>query len=196
MSPPIKNEPWHLWGQTKTIELLSTGAPTISNQQLARVDYHRPETWSFFFGVNLLDVSGPPLADVDFSVSIDVLPGVGLTFFDTFNSAPLFTPPADLTFAFFRFHLPAGSLPIGNIVTRRWTTSTRSPLLDDLDVTSRLPIDRVVAQNLQCKASVSQSTGGPNIGAKFEVTAMFAPRVHVRPEWWKGEFPGGEIGGK
>lgn len=188
--------PWHLWGQTKTVDLLATGAPQIQGIQLARIDYHRPESWNFFFGVNFLGVDVPPLADVEFEVSFDVIPGVGLTNFNTKNDAPLFTPPSQLCFAYFQFHLPAGSLPVGNIVTKRWTTTSRSPQLDDSDNTSRLPVNYLVAQNLQCQASVLQSTGGPNISAKFELTAMFAPRVHVRPDWWNGDFSGGELGGK
>lgn len=196
MNAPVGPPPWHLWGQTKTVELLATGAPALSGIQLARIDYKRPETWRFFFGVNFLGVDAAPAADVEFEVSFDVLPGVGLTNFDTKNATVLATPPGQLCFAYFQFHLPAGSHPVGNIVTRRWTTSTRSPVCDDSDNTSRFPIDHVVAQNLQCQASVVQSTGGPNVGAKFELTALFAPNVHLRPDWFEHQYSGGELGGK
>lgn len=188
-------EPWHLWGTTINVELSADGAPSIAGQQLARISYKRPETWSFFLAAELLSVSGAPAADCRFQVSIDILPGVGRATFDTKNGAPLFTPPQDLTFCLFNFKLPAGSLPVGNIVTKRWTTSVRSPLLDDDDPTSRMPIDRIVADNLQVQASITQSTGGPNIGALFALTAFFAPVVHVRPDWVHGQFNGGEIGG-
>lgn len=201
-APPAHGPPpWHLWGQSKTVELLATGAPALSGIQLARVDYHRPETWHFFFGVDFLSIDAPPLADVEFEVSFDVIPGVGLTQFDTKNGTNLLTPPAQLCFCYFQFHLPAGTQPQGAIITKRWTTRTRSPLLDDSDATSRFDIDHVVAQNLQCQASVLQSTGGPNIGAKFQLTSMFAPAVHLRPDWFQDphqgpQFLGGELKGR
>jgi hypothetical protein len=187
--------PWHMWGNSIQVDLAADGSPSVQNQQLATINYARPESWSFFFGAELLSVSGAPAADCRFHVAFDILPGVGRSVFQTLNGTPLFTPPQDLAFCTMNFLVPAGSLPVGNIVTKRWTTSVRSPKLDDDDATSRMPIDVIVAQNLNVQAAISQSTGGPNIGARFQLTAFFAPRVHVRPEWAERRFPGGETEG-
>jgi hypothetical protein len=188
-------EPWHLWGTTISVTMEANGAPSVAGQQLARIAYKRPETWSFFFGAELVSVSGAPAADCTFTVSFDILNGVGRSTFGTKNGAPLFTPPQDLTFCEMAFKIPAGSLPVGNIVTKRWTSAVRSPLLDDNDPTSRFLIDRIVAQNLQVEAKIVQSTGGANIGALFSLTAFFAPYVHTRPDWQLHQFAGDETGG-
>lgn len=198
MSPP-GIEPWLLWGGSSTVLISDAGAKA---SQLARIEYHRPETWRFFFGAQLLDIDAPPLADVHFLVTFDILPGVGRANFDTTNETALLTPPQELTFCLMNFKIPAGFNPVGTIVTKRWTTSVRSPLLDDEDATSHFPIDTITAKNLQCKANITQSTGGPNIAAHFQLTAFFTPNVHVRPDWFldhpdaRGSQFSGELGGK
>lgn len=173
--------PWLMWGTTAPVTI---NGPNARSGQLARINYARPETWSFFFAAELVGVNAAPAADVFFQVAFDIMPGVGRAAFDTQNTQALATPPQDLTFALFQFKLPAGTLPGGNIVTKRWTSTVRSPLLDDNDATSRFDIDHIVAQDIQCQASIVQSTGGPNVQAQFNVSAFFAPRAHVRPEWF------------
>jgi len=185
-------EPWLLWGGSSTVEISGAGAPS---SQLARIEYHRPETWRFFFAAQLLDVDTPPLADVHFQVAFDILPGVGRANFDSSNKTNLLTPPQELTFCLMNFKVPAGFNPVGTIVTKRWTTSVRSPLLDDEDATSHFPIDTICAKNFQCQANITQSTGGPNITAHFVLTAFFTPNVHVRPDWEIHRFAG-ELAGK
>ena len=173
--------PWLMWGSAQQV-VISAGGP-VQSGQMVRINYGRPETWRFFFGAELLSVSAPPAADCKLQVAFNVIPGIGRSSFDTTNTSNLLTPPGQLAFAFFQFLIPAGTQPLGSIVTKRWTSAVRAPKMDDDDTTIAPLLETLVAQDLQVAARVSQSTGGPNITAQFQLTAFFAPNVHIRPEW-------------
>jgi hypothetical protein len=58
------------------------------------------------------------------------------------------------------------------------------------------PIEWLPAQDIQCYARASL---GPVGTADIEVSAWFAPRSHVRPDWFRetdeSRFRGGEVDG-
>ena len=168
--------------------------PRLSNIQVANVNYLRPETWSFFFGVELMGVSGAPAADVDFTIKFDLIVGVGRDNFDTLIDDSL---PRN-AFATFLMRVPAGVVPPNPAFQyKRWTTQTLSPPTDDsVGATSRLPLTWFPAQDIRCRASLYQVTGGANIGADFRLSAFFAPRSHMRPDWFVEKFSGEELGGR
>lgn len=170
------------------------GEPILANIQVANVNYGRPETWSFFFGVELVGTSGAPAADDDFTIKFDLIVGLGRDNFDTLIDDSL---PRD-AFARFLMRVPAGvTAPNPALQFKRWTTESVSPQTDDaVGAASRRPLTWFPAQDIRCRASLYQATGGPNIGATFRLSAFFAPRSHVRPDWFVESFAGKETGGR
>jgi hypothetical protein len=54
------------------------------------------------------------------------------------------------------------------------------------------PVEWLPAQDIQCTVRA----GLQNVGtATVEVTSWFAPRSHVRPDWFNEQFLGGETNG-
>jgi hypothetical protein len=188
--------PWHMWGDSVllTSEVDVNGGNTASGQ-LIRINYGRPETWSFFFAAELVDgFTGNPNMDV--AVLIDVITGVGRTSFDTQAAGNVLAAPG---FARFMFRFAGPFAPTPETV-KKYTSVGSGPALDDTLAPAVFPsIDRLVAEDIQVRARV-RSSGGPGDFAKVNITAFFAPRSHVRPEWWSdkddhGRFRGNEQGG-
>jgi hypothetical protein len=155
----------------------------FESRQLAKISYRRPETWSFFFGAKILSLSGTA-GPVTLEVAFEIIPGLGRTMFDT-------TPPGGAVassgrgFAFFLFSLSIPFVPVPG--SSKYTTVGRGPAQDDTLPLERPFIDWIPAQDIQCLAG-ARSTPSVNIQTSIEVTALFAPRSHVRPDWFR-EMP-------
>lgn len=190
--------PWHMWGssQQMTVEApAGTGAGSILNAnsvQLFRINYKRPETWSFWLSAELM---GGNVSDVDIQVitEFNLIVGAGRTVFDTQG-----TFGTDAGFATFRWLVVAGVSP-GQPPRKKWTTQFETPTLDEVTgASTRKPIEWVPAQDLQCRArSALILTGATAVDNQvlLNVTSWAAPRAHVRPEWFDGEYTGAEKGG-
>lgn len=181
--------PWHMWGGTQRVDITpAAGVTTNASLQLAKVSYKRPETWSFFFGVSLLG-QGDSSDTLAIRVYIDIILGVGRSSFQAANQDLASFPQ----FARFGWNLVApynlGAIP------KKWTTVGSRVQLDDLDATDTTRPEWLVAQDIQATArlGVTAETTEPTITA--EVSAFFAPRSHVRPDWFREEFRGHETGG-
>lgn len=176
--------PWHMWGSSSNAEL--QGSPLVSSSvetnQLARIEYRRPDTWSFLFVCKFLDilVASPVAIAVDFQLII----GVGR---ETVTLNP-----------FIRFEFGAAEL-LPSVPVVKYATQAQSPppspfLFSPVTVntTTEFP-----AQSISCNAIVF-SEGSINAGnvAKFNVAAFFAPRTHIRPDWFKHDFTGAETRGR
>lgn len=189
--------PWHMWGNQETVTLRGiTGNTTAPlNQQMLRVSYKRPETWHWLFAATLL--AGPQaLAGFANSmiVTFDLTVGIGRT---------AITLPAFETF----FWSWVGPLiaPVNNQI---WSTQARAPNRVFFTPNPALPVDNVVdqivAEDIQLSCSVLAAANGGVIGDfTVQIAAMFAPKTHVRPDWYLPEpapleavFPGGETGGR
>jgi len=186
-------DPWHLWGTTATVVSNQRGA---ISQQLARVNYARPESWSFFFGARILTLDNTTaLNPVSIAVQWDVMLGVGRSSFSTPNllgPSALATPRTYQPFAFFAWRAIPENTLVGDILNNpRYTTQTRTQPLDDADATSFQTIDSFCAQDIQVSAVVTQSSNIV-VQCTLELTAYLAPRVHVRPEWFEEKFRGSE----
>ena len=68
-------------------------------------------------------------------------------------------------------------------------------------------VNQIVAQDLQLQVTIVALTVADNVAAVgqdvvVEVSAFFAPKTHIRPEWLhptapiEQQFPGDEIGGR
>jgi hypothetical protein len=182
-------DPWHLWGDTKL--LVVPHSVTIVDEfssQLAKVSYGRPETFDFMFGARIVDMSDPLDAGGEISVSFDVTVGVGRSHLTM------------LSFERYLFYWTAAPPPIR---IQKYSAEVFGPPRTDIAISpaTTVPenlISEITAQDIQVQARV-QYTGGLNDPrtASVEVTAFFAPRSHVRPEWFSkgGKFRGNEDNG-
>lgn len=190
---PSPVTPWHMWGNTVEITAQTgpAGAGTIagpSPSQLFRVNYRRPETWSWFVGAQLVDGD---ISDVDLQVIVQVhfILGVGRSVFLTEGNFPGQVPVVE-----FRWSVPIGVRPgAGN--SKKWTVRAPTPRLDDLTAGSEEKFDWLVAQDIQAKARgflVLTAPSAVNNRVVIQISAWVAPRVHVRPDWFIEEFTGAE----
>lgn len=173
--------PWHLWGDSKTITVPSS-IVVLQTQtaQLAKVSYGRPETFDFFFGAKIIGVNSTATMGT-VQVWFDVTVGVGRSHFEM---------PGFEYFAFDWTVLPA---PLNK---PKYSTEVFGPIRDEGTTGIDNRIGEITAQDIQVTARIMYSSFGvPNSTANVEVTAFFAPRAHVRPEWFRGEFSGGEDNG-
>jgi len=186
--------PWLFWGsdQTMQIRVTSPGPPTftIQSPQIARIDFGRPETWSFFLGAkldNLLPFPGPGAVS---HVEVRFLVTIGLA---RTTRAIILGP---LIFELDGAVGPFVNNPIGQFA---WATRGKSPIHFPSDTANPdhfEEVDSFAAQSINCVASVKAfnvPTGVGSFVADLTVSALFSPRTHIRPEWFKdGRFTGGE----
>jgi len=182
MAPP----PWHLWGNTQTLNVISPGgvaSTQIVTMQMNRIAYKRPETWRWMFGARIVGGNFPNASQL--TVAFDVTMGVGRSQLTARLGRFVFSPiPAPTTFAASKF-----------------SNNVNGPLQDDTVATAPNVVNTFVAQDIQVAALAQffDATAGENV--QVELTALFAPETHIRPEWFsKGEltqqFAGGETGGQ
>ncbi len=178
----MKNSPWLMWGGAESITL-TANAPGIMltrHVQLTQVRYGRPTTWRYFFAANLLGghTTSPAPVLVDFNLSM----GVG--------RSTVVVP----SFEHYRFNPGIGDI----VAASKYSASVNGPVRDD-SLVAPFPQNAIVQvplETVQIEAVVTYqaTTVGDNVS--IEVHSYFAPEVHVRPEWFKGEFPGDEDGGR
>lgn len=196
--PARTGTPWKMWGTSVNLDISATTIfdRTSRAEQVARIDYKRPENWRFWIGAKLLggntNTSGATLTA---TVIVDLFFGVGRDLFDTGQDLGVASALGTRGgFVEFVWDIPNGGTPGQTGNNTKYTTTALTPPLNDQDPTSVERIDHIVAQSISCRARAGY------IGvAQFQVTAFFAPNVHVRPDWWLDEdgraFAGAEIGG-
>lgn len=215
LNAPTPTPPWHLWGSSQNLSLTNPPAGPLavigSTFQLAKVNFKRPDTWSFFCGAQIV---GGTVSDVarEIFVEYTLLIGVGRTLFDT---TTLTGPGSTIPFVRFRWQIPAGGRPRsgGNFGPKKWTTQAWVPPLDDASAPSPypggvgaqsvLPLTSFPAQDIQCSGAITQLQAGVSAvqnDVQVELSAWFAPRTHVRPDWFSDvadpqAFLGNETGG-
>lgn len=192
--------PWHMWGTTERLTV-SSGAVgpannTVAGSQLARVSYKRPETWSFLFTGRL--VSGDVGLSQTTSVFalFDVFIGVGRSVLDT-SKVPAGTPANLNAFCKMRWQVPTGTIPGQQNNNKKYATEVSGPPLDDSAATTLQTIRWFPAENISCQAKLVMTGGDPGISVTAEVGAYFAPRAHMRPDWFADDqqFLGMEVKG-
>jgi hypothetical protein len=193
-------EPWKMWGSSAIVQVDAAGATEQSlSQQLSSVRYKRPETWSFLLTARLLSGATNFGLDQDFEVDFFLQTGLGLNI-EILGNAQVPAFSTDSVFARFIWRVPAGQ-PVGQRpFSQKWTTKTFTPPTDDtVGAGSARELDWFPAQNINCTARcvVPSAALGP---IRFQVGAYFAPRSHVRPDWFLRnenlQFKGGEINGE
>lgn len=195
--------PWHMWGNGETVTVSDAVGAAVTprtSQQIARVNYKRPETWSFWIGARLTGgAENLGVGDGLIRLIVDIIPGVGrASFLTAQNQSPLVA----IRPAFVDFHwvVPAGDRPGASIDNVKYTTTAITPPLDDRDDTTTRTVEWFPAQDIQCEATLIK-IAADIAEVTAEVHAYFAPRSHVRPDWFRRapateQFLGDETGGK
>jgi len=181
--------PWHMWGNTQTMAIPESAggatSPLVPTPgQITRIAYGRPEAWHWMFSAKLL--AGPDTANVGEHVTLgihfDLSIGVG--------RSVMIIPDFEVYF----FEWSDGqAFPQDRMI---WSSQSASPGRRFVaPATSTLPgvCDQFVAQDIQCTVRCFlQELSIPTAPVTIELSAMFSPIVHVRPEWHLHTFPGGE----
>lgn len=189
--------PWHMWGSSQVVTVPDVSDGTVFQQsaQLASIKYNRPDTWSFLLGAQLLQVPTPVVPNLLVIVQIQLIAAIG--------RAELTIPatPNGFNTGFARFVWKFGGPPILPAQVK-WTTAVRTPILDE-GPAEPLPgevCDSFPAQTIQCNAQAVVVTSGGVVETdkrtKIQLHAYFAPRTHIRPDWYQNNFSGGESGGR
>lgn len=190
---PSPVSPWHMWGATETMVILNQGG--FASHQLARVSYRRPDTWRFFFAVRVIDAPtvGAGVAPL-ITVAFDLFLGVGRSVVEVRDGFAAITGFANFNIGW----AIAAAPPIGRL---KWTTVVTTPPMIDVPAAANAQvISEIPAQDIQCAARAGFAGGAGPLQATIEVTAFFAPNVHVRPDWMRDGvdaevFLGSETGG-
>lgn len=192
--------PWHMWGTSDVLRIDSTGRdpdfPAFATVQLSRVSYRRPDTFCFWFGARLRGQQ-PYVSAAFVAVLFDVYIGLGRSNFQTGpEPVPVGVLPVPSfgknAFCKFVFDVPLGQ--IGDVQPFKWTTTVPSPRLDDRTPegdNTVLPMSQLVAQDIQCSATLvvlPLLIPTPQV-YELEAHAYFAPRSHMRPDWFQKNPP-------
>ncbi len=199
-------EPWHLWGNTQALSLPLTAG--VFGQQgrglLNQIKYGRPDTWHWLFSAKFTSFSpsaGPPLGtDLNLQIIWELTVGIGRSIIQT------------LAFDVWNIPIPGGAAaPVG----RNLMASQAIPLgslgrLNSAGIIDPTPppnlIDEIVAENIYLNARAALSLSGALVGypylAGIELSALWAPKHHARPDWFqldaprRTQFPGNEVPGR
>lgn len=191
--------PWHMWGNSQVVPVDSAafGFVVQSTNQLCRVTYKRPETWRWLFFARILSITPfpVPLQQVGLQVDFDLTIGSGRTSV-TLPSFERFVWEFDST----------GQNARNQAI---WSTFVDGPQKVQRNIapvpaaiTNR--IEQFTAQDIQLQARISATLLNNYVyTAQLEVSAYFAPNVHVRPDWFLPEpapleqqFGGSETAGR
>ena len=186
-----------MWGNTQLLEAsdsLGVNTPGVQGQ-LVRISYGRPETWHWVFAAKLLSADDTQIGEQHVvEVAFDLTVGIG--------RASIILPRFEVLRWRWGNNTTTETAPLGT----KWSTAALAPVrvdpsLGDTDPwaaqggrTTSNVIDQIVAQDLQLQTTLTVSTLG-TLSARVEVSAQFAPKTHIRPEWHLEHFPGGEHGG-
>lgn len=224
--------PWHLWGNSETfrvpVQSSAAAARPATSGQLIKVAYGRPETWHWVLAAKLIEGPASPVNQTQLEVSFDLTVGLGRSAillsaaqgnvtnqnraFETFffqwgpvatafpRGAQLYSTQVLSPNRLFRSDAPfpdqtGNPTAASDAVAPAFATAFFPPL-----------IEQIVAESiqLQCRMTALAAPGSASIGQNVtvEVQGMFAPKTHVRPDWFQiGEppakqFPGKEVPGR
>jgi hypothetical protein len=202
MTTGLPFAPWHMWGSTERLSVIRGAVPSTQGSQLARINYKRPETWRFLIAARLVGGDAATnLAGDTFRVNVNLNVGLGRSSIDTKQQPPSFPPLVNFGFVTFDFLVPLGTVPGRQAGNNKYTDTGQSPPLSDIAATPQVePIDRIVAQDIQVYCELQSISAAPGATVSAEVSAYFAPNVHIRPDWFRDteeerSFLGLETGG-
>lgn len=180
--PGIK--PWHLWGGDAAFDIGGDSPASIQGTtQIARVNYGRPETWRFLAFAQLDALPNPPApqANAPLVVIYNLTIGVGRTV--------LQLPAVILGFGQGSTTLAQGQVAYGQVIP------SQGQLVQAQDGSAIAAVssnsETFVASDIQVNVTAEWLII-PAPSARVRCSVLFAPNVHVRPEWFERRFPGDE----
>lgn len=185
--------PWLLWGNTQQIEVAASAGASANEgntNTLVRIAYNRPETWRFLFAARILRAQEVlPGEHAQLNVWFELITGIGRAAIQI----PFFSNVPDFIWD--------GGIAVPE--DTRWTNLAYIGGLTFLPATPIVPVDTIVGQDMTVVAHVRFATDAAVAPPVLcEVSAQFAPNVHVRPDWSRldvseaEQFSGGETGGR
>ena len=187
--------PWHMWGDTQIVEMKSTTTNAQrQTTQIARIRYARPETWRWLWGVDLLDGTFAESTQTStLQVIMQVTTGIGRT--------QMTIELGRFTFFWAGVGVPVWD-PFTNRFGKKWANNNNCPPASDSAPSVVQNMNSFVGQDIQVNVvslftSIGDGGGISGNIVRCAVTALFAPNVHVRPEWHvrdgdTAQFAGGE----
>lgn len=198
MSSPIA--PWHLWGShvrhASTLQAVSPSPfdPQGETRQISKVNYKRPDSWTFMFGLFVVRAPDSALVvNVTIRVDIELIVGVGRSMMQLRNGRGTGQGFARLEVAY--------TTPLTQVAPfGTWTTVARSPVVSGVTPNEVVQdISSFPAEDINCSGRIFGTSGVQLLGSAFEVEVhgYFAPRSHIRPDWYgeDAQFRGNETGG-
>lgn|SRR5512147_482779 len=172
--------PWHMWGTSQAFQVRDS-APQTSPIQLSNISYHRPETWRFFFEANVTatTISAGNFVEVYFDLRL----GVGRSQVIIAN------------FERYRFDISPTDR-----VRQVWSNSVIAPSRDPGATPAPSALENVITQipgqDIQVVTRAILGSIGANTVVETSVSAFLSPISHQRPDWFRNQFIGGELGGR
>ena len=182
---PINQPPWIAWANRTLVtipEAMNVEGHQVLPQtfQMGQASVGRPITWSFLFVARILQAD--PSADATVIVHFNLSSGIGQA--KTSISAGPFID--NLQAGFCQFVFAGTPLDPKAANSLKWPSAVRSQQLDDTvtAVDTSVTLDRIVAERVECNASVVYTTGSEAFTPVIlELFAGFAP-YNMRDEWF------------
>lgn len=181
MSGRRLNPPWLMWGNSEVItfsvgasETPPEGAVDVpAPNQLSKVDYGRPETWRFLLYAQILNVQAASETEkIDLYFDLNIGIGRSNSWLNNFEH--------------FVFDHP---ITVGDVI---WSTSVLGPARSATATATENVVELLTAEAIQVRSHASITNFGSGSTVQIEVASYFTPNNHVRPEWFSGQFSGGE----
>lgn len=211
--------PWHMWGNSQRIDAVvqdsSAAQRTNSPGQLVKISYKRPETWHWLFAAKLVTGPASPIVATQIEVAFDLAVGIGRSSIVLQSAGVVQDKPFEQFF--FQWGPVATLFPRNAQLystqvlgpNRVFRTDAPFPNQEGFPtpgafVTGPSLINEIVAQDLQlsCRVIALAPPGAASLGSivTVEVSAQFAPKTHVRADWFQQApdevvFAGSEVGG-
>lgn len=190
--------PWRMWGETKTVSARSSGGlVTFSQDQFARINYGRPESWCFVLASKIVDQSGQLQDGTVLTTHYDLTIGVG-------RSSVTIPDWHVFTFDYggvVRERIVGQMLWTNTVANRVASQGVPGPPLpapnaDIINYAATSWIDTFVSQDIQLQVRVGLDSAGEATAATVDCSAYFSPKTHIRPEWFlrTGRFSGEQSG--
>jgi hypothetical protein len=188
--PSVGAAPWLLWGQELNVPIESDVVRFNTSPQLVQIRYARPESWRFFFKVQIGTIQGSTAGAV-MQVDYNLTFGVGRNTTSMGSTVDANGAAAGTPFARFRFDAAvAGEFVSGSY---KCCSSVEFPKENNTRVSNNV-VDHIVAETIQLQTLVTFPSGLGLLtpGSSIVCTAFFSPEVHIRPDWFIRNFPGNE----